>query len=519
MESSPTDERTELSTVTAVLSPVAALAVLAGTYWLISGLVSLLVDRTVGRVAGLAIVGVVALAGWALGRGGGWREAARITAYLAATTAVALVLVGLVWTVTFLLVGLPLGALAGLLAATLVAGGVALVGLVGLAGTVRGDTPTNWSLTLRMAASLVLLVLCSLVFVGAIWTLVLLPTLLALPPLVAVYVAGAVAVVGLWYLVRGEVGRAALEARADATVVSAEDAPALHDRVTRVAAQLDVPAPAVAVADHAAPEAMVVGLRPSESHLVLSTGVIDALDGAELDAVIAHELAHVANRDAAVMTLVSVPLVVADGIRAKLLGRLGVDETTGDMTAEELWGEDGQWRVTEPGPLERRLQGDRVGVVGWLLVVVGVWTAIMLATDDGDSRAWSVRVVAAAAVVALLVCWLVARVVVAVFSRARETAADRTAVAVTGSPAALASALRALDERMDAAPTEDLRQVSSVSALSILPIDRGVLRDTHGSLPDAPGVVTRLRHRLFGTHPRTEARIDALREMARDGED
>lgn len=59
---------------------------------------------------------------------------------------------------------------------------------------------------------------------------------------------------------------------------------------------------------------MAVGFRPSNIHLVISSGALDSLETtAELEAVVAHELAHVANRDAMVMTAVSAPVVLADG--------------------------------------------------------------------------------------------------------------------------------------------------------------------------------------------------------------
>lgn len=92
------------------------------------------------------------------------------------------------------------------------------------------------------------------------------------------------------------------------------------------------------------------------------------------------------------------------------------------------------------------------------------------------------------------------RPVVALLSRSRELTADRTAAAVTGSPAALASALRSLDERIDGTPDTDLRELSSLSALSILPVDP---TDTWG---------------LFATHPSTERRIAVLSDLAAEQE-
>ncbi|QPV64098.1 M48 family metalloprotease [Halosimplex litoreum] len=96
-----------------------------------------------------------------------------------------------------------------------------------------------------------------------------------------------------------------LEAVADA--VDDERLRTLERRVARLAAQADVPAPDVRLAESPTPTAAAVGYLPSRSTLVVSTGLVDALDEAQLDAVLAHELSHVANYDAAVLTALSFP--------------------------------------------------------------------------------------------------------------------------------------------------------------------------------------------------------------------
>lgn len=105
---------------------------------------------------------------------------------------------------------------------------------------------------------------------------------------------------------------------------------------------------------------------------------------------------------------------------------------------------------------------------------------------------------------------------VAVFSRGRELAADRTAATATGSPAALASALRTLEDGIAETPAEDLRAASSISSLSILPLDRpeadATAAATVGSAPrgDRAG---RLQRWLFATHPSTERRLEVLADL------
>ncbi|QCC51488.1 peptidase M48 Ste24p [Halapricum salinum] len=502
-------------TLATVLLAVVAIGLLGFVFWIFRTGIELVVATGATPLA-IGVAGSIAVLGFVLGRSGGLSVGLRITAYLAAIASVSLLFVGFVWLLAVVLVGLTLGVATGFTVANALALGMGgLAAFVLLGAILHGDTAESWALNLRMVAAIVLLSLCSIVFFALVWTAVLLVGMIVFPGDLAAVLATVVATAVIVWAVSRETGQSALEERADARTVSAEEYPELHDRVTRVATQLGVPVPTIALSDRDAPEAMAVGFRPSTAHLVLSTGTLDALDGEQLDAVLAHELAHVKNRDAMVMTLVSTPVVVLDGIRAKLLGNLErSDGTYNGLSETELWGDDEQWRITEPGPIEQRLSNPRVGVLAWLAAAVGGWIAIVTFRDgETDSReGLLVRLVVAVFVLALLVTWLASRAIVAVFSRAREIVADRTAAEVTGSPAALVSALQALDDQIEAAPTRDLRQVSSVSSLSIIPLDRGVLAVTHGQT-EAPDLVQRLRQKLFGTHPTTESRIRKLEAM------
>ncbi|MEY7850457.1 M48 family metallopeptidase [Natrarchaeobius sp. A-rgal3] len=81
--------------------------------------------------------------------------------------------------------------------------------------------------------------------------------------------------------------------------------------VARLAGQADLPVPDVRIAETDAPAALSVGYRPSSSTIVVSRGLLALLDDRELEAVLAHELAHVANRDAAVLSALAAPGAVA----------------------------------------------------------------------------------------------------------------------------------------------------------------------------------------------------------------
>lgn len=126
----------------------------------------------------------------------------------------------------------------------------------------------------------------------------------------------------------------------DADEVDASEYPLLHATVTRVAQAADLPVPAIHVAERETPLAMTTGLRTDGAQLVVSTGLLDVLDTQELEAVVAHELAHVKNRDAAVMTLVELPLSSARTLGATLRSSAGVHPVllAGSAATYVVWG-------------------------------------------------------------------------------------------------------------------------------------------------------------------------------------
>lgn len=326
--------------------------------------------------------------------------------------------------------------------------------LTGFLLAIRGMSGYGtWSLTGRLYVAVLVLGLCTICLFVAVWVAV---WAYFGPGRGANQLGFAAGVVVLTLIANAEYDRLrTVTEHGGASVVTTADQPELYARVNRMAAQMDVPAPTVALADRSTTEALVVGFRPTETHLVLSTGLLETLDGDELDAVIAHELAHVASRDAMVMTVVAIPIVVANGILARSpLSALGHEDPE---------------------------QGDR---------------------RTGHYFAYFIPI-------ALLVRGI-GRATAAVLSRTRETTADRAAAEVTGSPAALAGALRKLDARIDATPDQDLRQVAGISELSILPLRRssGVVDgdDTGGESSGG----------WFRTHPPTAERIERLQRLERE---
>ena len=94
-------------------------------------------------------------------------------------------------------------------------------------------------------------------------------------------------------------------ASSGAKVVTPEQAPDLHAMVERLCAMADLPKPRVAVIPTDVPNAFATGRSPKRSVVAVTEGLWKRLEPAEIEGVLAHELAHIANRDVAVMTFAS----------------------------------------------------------------------------------------------------------------------------------------------------------------------------------------------------------------------
>src|SRR5580658_1543989 len=88
-------------------------------------------------------------------------------------------------------------------------------------------------------------------------------------------------------------------------VVTREQEPELHGIVDRLCALADMKKPLVAVAEVDMPNAFATGRSPKHAVVCATRGIMRRLDEPELEAVLAHEISHVAHRDVAVMTIAS----------------------------------------------------------------------------------------------------------------------------------------------------------------------------------------------------------------------
>jgi heat shock protein HtpX len=248
------------------------------------------------------------------------------------------------------------------------------------------------------------------------------------------YLVAAVVAVGAVSLVQLRYGETIALRTTGARVVDEREYPDLHARVDRLARSADIPKPRVAVADSGMPNAFAAGRSREHSVVAVTRGLLEDLDGDELDAVLAHELAHVKNRDAVVMTVASA------------------------LSAMAFW----------------------IVRWGWLF--------------DGDGGGENGQPHYLVAFAVALVVWVASFFVIRLLSRYREFAADRGAVAITGQPNALASALLSINGQMDDVPEKDLREHAGTSHLFF------------------HGVEARLG-KWFRTHPAVEKRVERLRDL------
>src|SRR4051794_32547351 len=107
--------------------------------------------------------------------------------------------------------------------------------------------------------------------------------------------------------------------------VEPHEAPELHAMIDRLCALADMPKPRVAIAYTDLPNAFATGRSPNRAAVCVTTGIIDRLSEEELEAVLAHELSHVAHRDVLVMTLASsAGIVTGMVLRGSQYGGLGM---------------------------------------------------------------------------------------------------------------------------------------------------------------------------------------------------
>ncbi len=267
--------------------------------------------------------------------------------------------------------------------------------------TRRSNFGKDSGLQVRMLLTMFLLGLVYVVFVGVLF---------ALGAAAGFIIVIAVFMLLMQFFASDKIALSTLGAKE----VSPEEQPELHGIIERLCVQADLPKPKVCVMETSMPNAFAMGRSQKKATVCATTGILQMLDTAELEGVMAHELTHVINRDVMVMTLASFFATLAALIaQFALFFGGGFGGGYGRSNEEE----------------------EDVMIV--LLVSVLVYAISFLLLQA--------------------------------LSRYREFAADRGSAVLTGRPSALASALLKISGTMERIPSQDMRRAEGMSAFFIIP--------------------------------------------------
>lgn len=259
----------------------------------------------------------------------------------------------------------------------------------------------------------------------------------------------AVVIAGIQLFYADKIALASMGAR----IVSEQERPELHDLIGRLAAQANLPKPRVAWVNTSIPNAFATGRDKNHAVVCVTSALYEQLDPPEREAVLAHELTHIINRDMLVMTVATFFSMIASLIVQNFF-----------------------WFGGGFGGGYGRRRDDEGGLALVLL----------------------------ASVVTYALSFLLIRAL----SRYRELAADRGAALITGAPEHLASALTKISGIMGSPriPQKDFRQAEAVNALFIVPALRGdsiqTLLSTHPSLETRLEQLNRMQVEMEQARPR-----------------
>ena len=224
--------------------------------------------------------------------------------------------------------------------------------------------------------------------------------------------------------------------------------PRLHEIVDRRCLLANMEKPRVGVAEVDIPNAFATGRSPKHAVICATRGLMNRLGDEELEAVLAHELSHVAHRDVAVMTIAS-----GVGMLAGLVSRIA------------MWG--------------AILGGGGRGRGGQNIVLLEMAT-------------WIIS----------LVIYVIAYMLTMALSRYRELAADRSGAILIGKPSVLASALVHITGDMGKIPRTDLRKSEGMNAFffapALAPGTAASLFSTHPTLEKRLDQLNKLERELNG---------------------
>jgi heat shock protein HtpX len=253
----------------------------------------------------------------------------------------------------------------------------------------------------------------------------------------------------LWIMIAYFFHQKLIDAVTGGHAVTRAEQPRLYNLLENLCISRGIPMPKLKIMDSEALNAFASGLNPKQYAITVTSGLVDRLDDAEIEAVLAHELTHIKNGD--------VQMMVIAVIIAGVVGFFG-----------EL-----MFRLFFQG-------GVRIG--GWS----GGGSSSSSSSSSNRKSGGSAIIVVILAVVLIMLAWLLSQVVKLALSRSREYLADAGSVELTKNPDAMIAALRKI-ETCGELP-------GATSAVMEMCVD-----NPRSGFAD-----------LFATHPSVESRVNAL---------
>jgi heat shock protein HtpX len=264
-------------------------------------------------------------------------------------------------------------------------------------------------------------------------------------------------VAALWIVIAYFFHQSMIDAVTGGHDVTRQEEPRLYNLLENLCISRGITMPKLKIMESPALNAFATGLNPRQYSITVTTGLLNALNDKEIEAVLGHELTHIKNGD--------VQLMVVAVIIAGVVGFFG--ELFFRMFTSFNWssGSGGSWSS-------------------------GSSSSSRSSSSDSKSSGGGAVVIIIIAVVLIVVAWLMSQVVKLALSRSREYLADAGSVELTKDPDAMISALRKIEGRGELP--------GATSAVMELCVD-----NPREGFAD-----------LFATHPSVQSRVDALVKFA-----
>jgi len=239
--------------------------------------------------------------------------------------------------------------------------------------------------------------------------------------------------------------------------VTRQEKPRLYNLLENLCISRGITMPKLKIMESPALNAFATGLNPRQYSITVTTGLLEALDDKEIEAVLGHELTHIKNGDVQLM-VVAVIIAGVVGFFGELFFRLFTNFS---------WSSGGSWSSGSSSS-----------------------SRSSSSSSDSKNSGGGAVIVIIIAVVLIVVAWLMSQVVKLALSRSREYLADAGSVELTKDPDAMISALRKIENRGELP--------GATSAVMELCVD-----NPREGFAD-----------LFATHPSVQSRVDALVKFA-----